>query len=192
MRWGRRREPPPHASIAGAIVIVRPALRGDHAAILALNLDAEALMSPMDAQRLQAMDAESICHRVVCDGDAVVAFLLVFDQNADYDSPNFLWYRGRYPRFLYIDRIAVARSHRGRGLGGMLYDDLFAFARERGFDTVAAEFYIEPFNEISSRFHARYGFSEVGTQWVAQATKRVSLQIAAVPQRRRESDATRA
>jgi predicted GNAT superfamily acetyltransferase len=161
-------------------VIVRPATPADHPAILALNLEAEALMSPMDSQRLHALNAQSVYHRVVCDDDAVVAFLLAFDENADYDSPNYLWYRQRYPRFVYIDRIAVAASHRNRRIGGLLYDDLFAFARERGFDTLAAEFYIEPFNEVSSRFHARYGFSEVGTQWVAQGTKRVSLQIAAV------------
>lgn len=163
-------------------MIVRPATAADHPAILALNLEAEALMSPMDAQRLAAMDARSVYHRVVADGDDAIAFLLAFDQRADYDSPNYLWYRQRYPRFVYIDRIAVAASHRHRRIGGLLYDDLFAFARERGFDTVAAEFYVEPFNQASSRFHARYGFREAGTQWVAQGTKRVSLQIAAVPQ----------
>jgi len=161
---------------------LRAATAADHPAVLALNLEAEALMSPMDAARLAMLDGQSAYHRVACDGDAVVAFLIALDQSADYDSPNYQWYRQRYPRFLYIDRIAVAASHRARKLGGLLYDDLFAFARQRGFDTVAAEFYIEPFNEASSRFHARHGFVEVGTQWVAQGSKRVSLQIAALPQ----------
>lgn len=160
--------------------IIRPATAADYPAVLVLNLEAEALMSPMDAARLAMLDRQSACHRVVCDGDAVVAFLIVLDQTADYDSPNYQWYRQRYPRFLYIDRIAVAASHRARRLGGLLYDDLFAFARERGFDVIAAEFYIVPFNEASSRFHARYGFGEVGTQWVAGGTKQVSLQIARV------------
>lgn len=158
--------------------IVRPVAPADYPAVLALNLEAEALMSPLDASRLAMLDRQSAYHRVACDGDAVVAFLLALDHRADYDSPNYQWYRQRYPRFVYIDRVAVAASHRGHGLGGALYDDLFAFARDRGFDTVAAEFYIEPFNEASSRFHARYGFAEVGTQWVAGGSKRVSLQIA--------------
>jgi len=160
--------------------ILRPASAADYPAVLALNLEAEALMSPMDEPRLAMLDRQSAYHRVVSDGDAVVAFLIALDQTADYDSPNYQWYRQRYPRFLYIDRIAVAASHRARKLGGLLYTDLFAFARERGFDSVAAEFYIEPFNEASSRFHARHGFAEVGTQWVADGKKRVSLQIAPV------------
>ncbi|SDY99964.1 hypothetical protein SAMN04487939_111106 [Lysobacter sp. yr284] len=162
---------------------VRPATPADHAAVLALNLEAEALMSPMDSARLRALDAQSVYHRVVCDGEAAIAFLLAFDERADYDSPNYLWYRQRYPRFVYIDRIAVAASHRNRRIGGLLYDDLFAFARGRGFDTVAAEFYIVPFNEASSRFHARYGFGEVGTQWLAGGAKQVSLQVARIASR---------
>ncbi|ROU08925.1 GNAT family N-acetyltransferase [Lysobacter enzymogenes] len=161
-------------------LVVRPATPADRAAVLALNVEAEALMSPMDHARLLALEAQSVYHRIVHDGQAAIAFLLAFDERADYDSPNYLWYRQRYPRFVYIDRIAVAASHRNRRIGGLLYDDVFAFARERGVGTVAAEFYIEPFNEASSRFHARYGFGEVGTQWVAQGRKRVSLQIASV------------
>lgn len=162
-------------------LIVRNVTAADLPAVLALNLESEALMSPLDAQRLAELDRQSVYHRVVCDGDSVVAFLLAFREGADYDSPNYLWFCERYPTFLYVDRIAVAASHRGRKLGGLLYDDLFGFARERGFARIVCEFYIVPFNEASSRFHARYGFGEVGTQWVAGNSKQVSLQVAAVP-----------
>jgi predicted GNAT superfamily acetyltransferase len=31
-------------------------------------------------------------------------FLLAFDQDADYDAGNFLWFRARHARFVYIDR----------------------------------------------------------------------------------------
>jgi len=55
-------------------------------------------------------------------------FLLAFEQDADYDSPNFLWFRERYRRFVYVDRIVVASSARGRGYARKLYDDLFAQA----------------------------------------------------------------
>lgn len=159
---------------------IHPVTAADHPAVLALNLEAEALMSPLDAAGLARLDGHSVYHRIVRDGDEVVAFLLALREGADYDSPNYRWFCERYPAFLYVDRIAVAASHRARKLGSLLYDDLFAFARERGFGAIACEFYIEPFNEASSRFHARYGFAEVGTQWVAGGTKRVSLQIAEV------------
>ena len=60
------------------------------------------------------------------------ALLLTFDQAADYDSPNFLWFRERYPAFVYVDRVVVADSARGRGLARALYDDLFAAALDGG------------------------------------------------------------
>ena len=69
-------------------------------------------------------------------------------------------------------------SHQGRQLGRLLYEDLFAFALTQGIDTVACEFYVEPLNVASQRFHARFGFREVGTQWVADGRKKVSLQVA--------------
>ncbi|MGH8081662.1 MAG: GNAT family N-acetyltransferase [Lysobacter sp.] len=159
---------------------IRNVTAADHPAILALNLESEALMSPLDAQRLAQLDLQSVYHRVACDEGRVVAFLLAFREGADYDSPNYLWFCERYSTFLYVDRIAVAASHRGQKVGGLLYDDLFAFARESGFAQIACEFYIVPFNEASSRFHARYGFGEVGTQWVANGAKQVSLQVAPV------------
>ncbi|MGO1069818.1 GNAT family N-acetyltransferase [Lysobacter sp. CA199] len=160
---------------------IRNVTAADHPSVLALNLESEALMSPLDAMRLARLDRQSVYHRVVCDGQDIVAFLLAFREGADYDSPNYLWFCERYPTFLYVDRIAVAESHRGRKLGGLLYDDLFAFARDRGFNQIACEFYIVPFNEASSRFHARYGFAEVGTQWAVDGAKQVSLQVAPVP-----------
>ena len=39
---------------------------------------------------------------------ALEAFIMTFDQDARYDSPNFLWFRERYPRFVYVDRVVVA------------------------------------------------------------------------------------
>jgi predicted GNAT superfamily acetyltransferase len=157
---------------------IRAAASADHAAILALNLESENLLSPLDAARLQQLDAQAAYHRVVCDGDDVAGFLLAFREGADYDSPNYLWFGQRYPTFLYVDRIVIAASHQGRQLGRLLYEDLFAFARAHGIDTVACEFYVQPLNEASQRFHARFGFGEVGTQWVADGRKKVSLQVA--------------
>jgi uncharacterized protein len=156
---------------------IREVAEADHAAILALNLESEHLLSPMDAAKLCQLDAQSAYHRVVVDADGVGAFLLVLRENADYDSANYRWFSGRYDRFLYIDRIAVAANRQGRGYGAALYDDLFAFAHAAGIANLACEFYSEPLNQASQRFHARYGFREVGREWLANG-KQVSLQIA--------------
>ncbi|RDY66392.1 GNAT family N-acetyltransferase, partial [Lysobacter soli] len=114
----------------------------------------------------------------VCEGDEVVAFLLAFREGVAYDSPNYVWFAQRYPRFLYVDRVVVAGTHQGRKLGPLLYRDLFDFARASDVDTVTCEFYTVPPNEASRRFHSAFGFSEVGSQWVADGRKQVSLQVA--------------
>lgn len=61
------------------------------------------------------------------------AFLLAADQNADYDSPNFLWFRERLTRFVYIDRIVVSPITCERGLARRLYMDLFEHALRAGY-----------------------------------------------------------
>ena len=157
---------------------IRQAATTDHARILALNLESEEMLSPMDAARLRELDGMAAYHRVACEGDRVVAFLLAFREGVAYDSPNYVWFAQRYPRFLYVDRIVVAGTHQGRKLGPALYRDLFDFARASNVDTVACEFYTVPPNEASRRFHAAFGFHEVGSQWVAQGRKQVSLQVA--------------
>ena len=157
-------------------MIVRDIAPDDAATILALNLESEAVLSPMDAVRYAHLLSQSAYARVVDDGE-VVAFLLAFREGADYDSPNYRWFAERYDTFLYVDRVVVAQSHQGRGLGRLLYDDLFAFARAAGVPCITCEFDIEPPNEASRRFHARYGFEEVGTQALPKG-KRVSLQLA--------------
>lgn len=159
---------------------IRPAKIDDHARILALNLESEEMLSPMDAARLRELDTMAAYHCVACDGEDVVAFLLAFREGVAYDSPNYVWFAQRYPRFLYVDRIVVAGTHQGRKLGPLLYRDLFEFARASGVDTVTCEFYTVPPNEASRRFHAAFGFQEVGSQWVAEGRKQVSLQMAGV------------
>lgn len=160
--------------------MIRDATHSDHAAILALNLESEALLSPMDAPRLQALAAMAAHHRVVVEDDVVVAFLLAFREGADYDSPNYRWFAERYARFLYVDRVAVSATQQGRGHGVALYRDLFEAARRQGVERITCEYYCVPFNAASSRHHAKFGFREVGTQWVAGGSKQVSLQVAEV------------
>lgn len=97
-----------------------------------------------------------------CVADAA-ALLITFDQTADYHSPNFKWFQARRAGFVYVDRIVVADSHRGRGLAGHLYGDLFDRARASGHDRVVCEVNLDPPNPGSDAFHGKMGFEEVGT-----------------------------
>jgi len=158
---------------------LRPAAPSDHVAICALNLAEQQQTSPMDPARLRELETLSNYHKVACVDGRVAAFLLAMRRGAPYVNDNFAWFDTRYPDFLYIDRIVVSADQRGTGLGRLLYDDLFDHARKRGIPLLACEYNIRPPNEASRRFHDRFGFREVGTQWVAQGKKQVSLQIAA-------------
>jgi len=108
----------------------------------------------------------------------VIAFLLALREGASYNSPNCTWFASRYPQFLDVDRIVVSQSVKAKGADTLLYKELFALAAANGVRQVACEFDIDPPNGISERFHARFGFKEVGQQAVAGASKRVSLQMA--------------
>jgi len=155
---------------------LRAAAPADFVRIVALNAAAVQFTSPLDAAHLRQLHAQAAYHRVVDLDGRVVAFLLALREGADYASPNYRWFAQRYAEFLYIDRIVVDAAWHGRGLGARLYEDLFAFARATGVLRVTCEFDLDPPNPASTQFHARFGFREVGTQWLGGGKKRVSLQ----------------
>jgi predicted GNAT superfamily acetyltransferase len=158
-------------------VEIRDAIETDFNAIVALN-DAEVLQtSPMDRHRLRVLDRLSDYHKVSVVDGVVAAFLLAMREDAAYENENHAWFATRYRRFIYIDRIVVASRFAGRGIGRDLYEALFAHARSHCIPHVVCEYNVEPPNPASRAFHDRFGFTEIGTQWVANGSKRVSLQV---------------
>ncbi|NDP41070.1 MAG: GNAT family N-acetyltransferase [Rhodoferax sp.] len=155
---------------------IRTAQHEDSSQILQLNEESVQFLSPLNSGRLALLRTQCAYHRVLEDEGQIASFLLAFREGAAYDSPNYRWFVTRYPRFLYIDRVVVSSSMRGRGVGRLLYEDLFAFGRASGIDLVTCEFDLEPPNPSSKRFHARHGFAEVGTQTYGPEQKLVSLQ----------------
>jgi hypothetical protein len=103
----------------------------------------------------------------------VDAFMLALDQDATYDSPNFNWFRGRYSRFVYVDRVVVAPAARGRGHARRLYDALIRAASEAGHERIVCEVNISPPNPGSDAFHAALGFVEVGSASIHGGAKTV-------------------
>lgn len=101
------------------------------------------------------------------------AFLIAFDQDGDYHSPNFLWFKPRYDRFVYVDRIVVSPADRGKGLARQLYAELFAAARAAGHRRIVCEVNSDPPNLASDAFHASLGFREVGAAELAGKGKTV-------------------
>jgi len=156
--------------------MIRDATPADFADIVRINAESEHFLSPMGLERLRFLHSQAAYHRVACNADRVDAFLLAFREGARYDSPNYLWFAARYPRFLYIDRVVVSLDSQARRWGTLLYENLFAYAREVRVPRITCEFDVEPPNPISARFHQKFGFQEVGRQSVAGEKKVVSLQ----------------
>ena len=129
-------------------------------AILALNALHEIETSPLTHETLTQMLGEAFYS--ASSGGGRDGYLISFDQDADYDSVNFLWFKARYPRFVYIDRVVVAAHARGQGIARHFYEALFDQARGVGHAYVMCEINLAPPNPGSLAFHKALGFVEVG------------------------------
>ena len=149
----------------------------DLIAVLRLNIKYEHFLSPLSLNDLEALCAQAQYKRLIGLNNTVVAFLIAFTPRQTYDSVNYHWFDAHYDDYCYIDRIAIAEEAQGQGLGAALYDDLGVFAKARGLKQLACEYYCVPLNTGSAKFHAKYGFTEVGQQDAQGGAKRVSLQV---------------
>jgi predicted GNAT superfamily acetyltransferase len=156
-----RAAPPPAAQRlrpeAGPRVSALRAVDADWA--LALNAAFVEKLSPLTPARFEALRrAAFLAARA---GDRA-GFLLAFDEAAAYDSPNFLWFRERWPRFVYVDRIVIDPAARRGGHARALYAALFARAAASGRALVGCEVNSEPPNPGSDAFHVALGFRPAG------------------------------
>jgi uncharacterized protein len=158
----------------GAPIAVAPSDLADPdvlgAALLALNNAHAEALSHLTAERMRHLVAQAFSARRIGQADAL---LIAFDQDADYDSPNFLWFRARFARFVYVDRVVVAPHARGRGHARRLYTGLFAQAERAGHERIVCEVNSAPPNPQSDAFHAALGFSAVGSGSIHGGSKSV-------------------
>ena len=132
----------------------------DAAAILLLNNTHAKETSELDVASLESLLNLAFYARGIDRGST--ALLIALEHNAAYVNPNFMWFKASRKSFVYIDRIIVSTSARGRGLARALYEDLFVATKRVGHDRVVCEVNIEPPNPESEAFHLAMGFEEVG------------------------------
>lgn len=144
--------------------------------ILELNEELVHFLSPLDMDALRKLGDMAELFQVVLLDEKVEAFLIALREGKAYESVNYKWFSEHFDRFLYVDRIVVSEKCHRLGIGRLLYDGVFQHARETGVGRVTAEIDILPENPVSLKFHAGFGFQEVGKQFVAGGKKQVSLQ----------------
>jgi len=146
--------------------------RRDLAAVLKLNNHHERETSFLTAEKLEAMIANAF---YAVRAPEMTAFLITFDQDADYDSDNFLWFKQRFDRFVYIDRIVVDPANRGQGLARGLYEALFEATLSKDQTLIACEVNKQPPNPGSDAFHTALGFTVTGS--ASSSTKSVTYYV---------------
>lgn len=144
----------------------------DH--VLALNNAAGPTILPLDTAKVGRFFDNAEYFRIAEVDGHIAGFLIALREGNDYESANFLWFRERYPAFVYIDRIVVAKPYRGLGLGRVFYTDATSYAEVR-VPVLSCEVFLEPRDDVSVLFHGTYGFHEVGQQIMPGVGKRVSL-----------------
>jgi len=142
--------------------------------VLALNNAAGTTILPLDMAALRRLAEQAAYFRVAEVDGQLAGFLVALREDADYQSPNFKWFRSHHEHFLYIDRIVVARANRRIGLGRVLYADVTSFAEVR-VPLLACEVFLEPRDDVSMLFHGTYGFQQVGEQVMPRVGRRVAL-----------------
>jgi predicted GNAT superfamily acetyltransferase len=142
-------------------IIIRDVREHELDLVLALNNAAGPGILPMDAGKLRFFWENADYFRVAEKDGHLAGFLVALSQDAPHDSPNFLWFRERYPEFLYVDRIVIASTRRGAGVGRVFYGDVQSFAEVR-VPRLCAEVFLEGSNHPALLFHGSFGFREVG------------------------------
>jgi uncharacterized protein len=139
---------------------IRDATTADFATMSVINEDNVPAVNHLSEDDLVALVGWSSMALVAeADDGSVAGFCLVLPPGTPYGSSNYSWFCQRYTDFIYLDRVAVAETHRSQGIGAALYREVEARATVPWF---LLEVNLKPRNDGSLRFHAREGFVEVG------------------------------
>ena len=94
--------------------------------------------------------------------EVIKAFIFCMREGNSYHSENYKYISKLYPKFLYVDRIAVQEDFRRKGIAEEIYSKVITTGKNNKLD-VLCEVNTRPSNEPSLAFHKKMGFEEVGT-----------------------------
>lgn len=147
-------------------IVIRDVREHELDSVLALNNAAGPAVLPLDAARLRSFHDTAEYFRVAERDGTLAGFLIGYGSDSAHDNDSFRWFATRYPRFFYIDRIAVASRRRGGGVGRAFYADVQSYAELR-YPQLACDVRLEAGTDHALLFHGSFGFREVGQHVVA-------------------------
>ncbi|MDE0789695.1 MAG: GNAT family N-acetyltransferase [Woeseiaceae bacterium] len=145
----------------------------DYGAVLALNADSVPHMNLISEIELQWFVKHAALACVAKIDDSLVGFLIGLRPGMSYTSPNYEWFCENRKDFAYVDRVAVAKSARRKGVADSLYR--YFAESQAGTPVMTCEINIRPPNPGSMLFHKRMGFRQIGSQETEQGKKEVAL-----------------
>lgn len=148
---------------------LRDAERDDLPAVHAINEEAVPAMNSLPLERFEWFHKESPHFRIATVDGETAGFLICLDHRAEYDSPNFIWFKQRCGDIFYIDRLAIGGKFRRLGIGRALYREAATNAVALGYALLACEVNLRPRNWESLNFHIACGFEAIGSQDNGQA-----------------------
>ena len=142
--------------------------------IIQINEESIPAVNTVSLMQFKSFLRDSIYFKVVTNrSQKICGFLLVLPSGLEYDSLNYKWFSSRYEKFAYIDRIAISKNWRNKGMGKSLYIDLENTLKD--YNLIACEFNVIPLNLVSKQFHESLDYENVGFQLTENGTKKVSL-----------------
>ena len=142
--------------------------------IIEINEESIPAVNTVSLAQFKSFLRDSIYFKVVTNrSQKICGFLLVLPSGLEYDSLNYRWFSSRYEKFAYIDRIAISKNWRNKGMGKSLYTDLENTLKD--YNLIACEFNVIPLNLVSKQFHESLDYENVGFQLTENGTKKVSL-----------------
>lgn len=158
-------------------MLIRHYLPGDLPAIYEINCASTPGVGEETPQSLEKWILLSTCLVAADEADAPLGFInLIPPGTLAYDSANLRWIEAYYAtagaEVIYVDRIAVAQSARGQGIGEALYRAAFERYAPQA-HKICCEVNSLPPNPGSLRFHKRLGFHQIGARSYAEGEKAV-------------------
>lgn len=154
---------------------IRDLQERDLDAVLALNQLETPNVGSVDADRMRQLVAWSAVSLVAEVEGEFAGFVLALGPHTAYDSVNYQFFVRRGGDFLYIDRVAVARAFRRRGVAHRLYAAVEDAAVVQGSRELTCEVNLRPVNPPSLAFHLAGEFTEVGRQDACGGAVRVLM-----------------